>query len=153
MKLIFDILLFRVGEQWKEFRNGKLSPISFRYFPSFNSSSGNYGDSLMIHLMDTTQLFITPYYKDSIMGNKFQLFPLCYKDKSLTCKKHNFDCCDNGDCVNGKCSCYPGWNPETNCCAPSSCNPTISILYFLEKSFLVNQTVTNYAKNKYQFAF
>ena len=104
-------------------------PISFKYFPSFNSSSGKFGDTLMVHPIDTTMLFITPYNKDVIMG-KYKLFPLCYKDKTLTCKNHNFDCCDNGDCVYGKCSCYPGWSPETNCCAPSSCNATKYIKYF-----------------------
>lgn len=138
----FDIMFF-VGKQWKQWINGKLLPLSFKYFPSFNSSSGNFGDSLMVHPMDTTQLFITPYYKDVMVGGNFKLFPLCYKDKTLTCKNHNYDCCDNGDCIYGKCSCYPGWSPETNCCAPSSCNATISTIDEFSNKILPTYEISN----------
>ena len=138
-----SISIFLVGKQWKEWRKGKLSPISFKYFPSFNSSSGKYGDTLIVHPIDSTMLFITSYYKRKIMGKR--LLSLCFKHKTLTCKNHNFDCCDNGDCVNGKCSCYPGWNPETNCCAPSSCNATISILKLSNCTYLhKNQLCTRF---------
>ena len=42
------------------------------------------------------------------------------KPQSDTCDTKYNKCCGYGDCINGKCHCYPGWSSDSNCCSPSN---------------------------------
>ena len=105
-----------VGTKWIEIIDGKLKVINFAHFPDFDSTKGQRGDSLVFHPSVPDSLFSFPHSDTSYKSINFQ--PLCFKPKvsSEVCEAEFSGCCGNGDCVNGKCSCYPGWTEGSNCC-------------------------------------
>lgn len=123
-----------------------MRPISFTNFPSFNASRGSKGDTLVFHPSTPNDLYPFPFDL-AFVDNKWPLQPLCYKNKvdSKVCDANFEGCCDNGDCLNGKCSCYSGWSSSQNCCCRDSSK------YLDLWPLLVLRTVTRfYRKNAYE---
>lgn len=108
---------FHLATGWQEQHpNGTFIPLVSSNFPNINNTIGKIGSSLVWHPAYPDDLYIV---KDSIStSGNYWLMPLCYKPKPeiQVCETTKQSCCDNGDCVNGQCSCYAGFWAQKNCC-------------------------------------
>jgi len=114
----FRICARKTATGWEEKHpNGTFIPLVSSNFPNVNNTIGTLGSSLVWHPAYPNDLYIV---KDSIStSGNYWLMPLCYKPKPeiQVCETTKQSCCDNGDCINGQCSCYAGfWAPKNCCC-------------------------------------
>jgi hypothetical protein len=111
------------SKDWFEYVGSKLLKISFTNWPGFDPNTiSKPGDTLLWHQDFKDQLYLYPFDRATTALNGFLLKPLCYTPtvSAEICEtKFQGGCCDNGDCIGGQCSCYPGWDQNTNCCNPS----------------------------------
>merc|ERR1711860_295554 len=146
----FRICARKTATGWEEKHpNGTFIPLVSSNFPNVNNTIGTPGSSLVWHPAYPNDLYIV---KDSISASgNYWLMPLCYKPKPeiQVCETTKQSCCDNGDCINGQCSCYAGfWAPKNCCCKEFSKYTLFEKSNFFLTIFLVKSKLSTAKKSK-----